>query len=1155
VQKHIQIRKKTPEEQWFHLIGTAKTGPLSMAQLKAAAANGNLPPDAAVWRADIPVRVPAGCLPWLFPAGKAGAFDPGAALPPEPEQTCARCGHRFTASMALYVARDPRLPPDPLLHPGEPYRFLPSRFTPDGQAIDPGGMLTDETACPACHASLTQPPRPLPAAAAGALGQSAAVRTLAGSRTEAAGATPLPPALATVDGVRQLVADLRGMLSRQAGTRTSGEQLARQYAELCRVVAVRLDLCARLMAADMRDEAIRQSNTPPQLSEICALLTFPELDDWRQLCARNRWPMPDRVDAAAAQAIEKTERAPVAVEATLRALRHAVAARRFDLSVRLFHTLMLMDTENARWKEDAAAFEACRQQELIEACQAAIAAEDLPALSKLMDELTGPWVSRPPDAILTPLISELQRLRTADAIVSGRALARRFAAACQSHDFAAAAASATEYETLIQSGVFNPDAATRTDWEAGQSWYRKVCAQNEAAARMARDIAALEAELAKPEPAPGIDAMLSALIAAGAPLDAGLRQRAEAAIANRRRRERRLRLRRLAVRAAILLLGLSVLAWGAWQTAYTHQLRTWNKQLTAPLAAGDAAGFDRELDRLQRSSNLLLRGRLTNSRDVTALRQRRDGIAALRLQSDQAYAAASRELQAIEAAVFDDPQVRVPGLLARSREPPAPRDRLSWLDAYETRWRTNQTQRLAALVTTLPDLAAISGAFSSQPFGQATQAVVRLIAQVNAGRLLAGADRTTRNQFAPYADAAQLLAEGLTNRVAALAAMDQATTLAAYFDALARYASRFETDWLASRFDAVLAGRALTLAAVDPVQDFLRRREAITAADAWMKARHAISDLHNIRTLTDLRWVKRKGLDDVAFLQGIEKTEPNLKGQWAPVYLPTATGIQPEFKRAMVLDAVAWGRGLSETPSKAFKHTEIVRDMLDKVTTFTRAEDGESYIEEQFRRVAAMPVWKGTGVPGDNELLNVCFKVQFLLFIAEKMTTISPLPEWQEIQTALKAVDDPDVSWVCFRTTRTRDVDRRGAEALAAIFGPGGPAQRLNVRRAAQQLAGRAPLIWAGQVDRDLAPRIVWRNAAPAAGAAALVGSETRAGKPSPRMLILVDGRHQPQPGQPVLMWADNAPVSQRLKELAALVPDLPPAALAASLPEWFPRP
>jgi hypothetical protein len=56
-------------------------------------------------------------------------------------------------------------------------------------------------------------------------------------------------------------------------------------------------------------------------------------------------------------------------------------------------------------------------------------------------------------------------------------------------------------------------------------------------------------------------------------------------------------------------------------------------------------------------------------------------------------------------------------------------------------------------------------------------------------------------------------------------------------------------------------------------------------------------------------------------------------------------------------------------------------------------------------------------------------------------------------------------------------------------------------------------------------------------------------------MLILAEGRHQPLPGQPVLMWADGAPVSQRLKELAALVPDLPPAALAASLPEWFPRP
>lgn len=1153
----MQIKKKTPTEKWFYLSGSVQNGPLSLAQLKATAVAGHLPQEADVWRADIPVRVPAGCLPWLFPAGNQGAFDPDAVLPPEPVLTCTNCGGHFTHSAALYVARDARLPPDPLLHPGEPYRFMPSRFTPDGQAIDPGGMLTDETACPACHSSLTQPPRPLPAMAAVTVGNAAAVRTLAGTRPAATvvGGEHLPPALSTVEGIRQLIADLRGLLSRQVSSRTSGDQLARQYAELCRVVTVRLDLCARLMAAELRDEAVRQANTPPQLSEICTLLTFPELDDWRQLCARNRWSMPERVDAASAQAIEKTERSPAAIETTMRVLRRAVTARRYDICVRMFHTLMLMDTENIRWKEDATAFETRRQRELIEASQNAIETRDLPTLLKLMGELTGPWVSPPDKLILAPLISALQCLRTADAITDGRAIAARFAAACQSRNFASAATAANDYEALLQSGIFTPDETTRIDWDTGQTWYRQTCAQNEAAARMADDIAALENELAKPEPAPALHAMLAALIKTGTPIEAGLRQRAETAIAKRLRRERNQRLRHIIIRVFLVVLGLAAVALVVGQIAYTRQLRVWKTQLTPTLDTSDTLRFDQALNQLQRNSGLLLRKRLIGSPTIATLRQRRDELVILQRQSSQNFASMSADLQAIEADSFADPQMHVPDLLVRSRKPPLPRDRQIWLDAYEARWRTNQTQRLILLMSALPNLAAVSSVFTSQPFEHATQDVIRLTQQVEAGRLLVGADGPQRNRLEPYVETAKLLSEGLTNRMIALDSMDRATTLATYFDAMARYASRFETDWLSKSFDGVLQGRALTLVAINPTQDFLRQRNAIATADIWMKTRHTISDLHNIRTLVDLRWIKRKGLDDIALLQGNEKEEPNLKGQWAPVYMPTAMGIQPEFQRAMVLDSVPWGRGLAETPSKAFKHTEIVRDLLDRVTSFTRPEDGESYLEDLFRRVAAMPVWKGQGLPNDGELLNVCFKIQFLSFFAEQMTYISPFPEWQEILSALKSVDDPEVSWVCFRATRTRDVDRRGTEALAAIFGAGGPAQRLNVRRAAQQLTARAPLIWAGQVDRANTNLLIWQKGVAAPDTAASVNFETRAGKSFPYLQILATGPSNRLPGQPVLAWADGATITRRLRELAALLPNVPPATLPASLPEWFPRP
>jgi hypothetical protein len=56
----------------------------------------------------------------------------------------------------LWIAAHPELVGDNLLSPEDPVRFLPSRFSPDGQAIDPGGELTRRLACPGCHLEIPQ---------------------------------------------------------------------------------------------------------------------------------------------------------------------------------------------------------------------------------------------------------------------------------------------------------------------------------------------------------------------------------------------------------------------------------------------------------------------------------------------------------------------------------------------------------------------------------------------------------------------------------------------------------------------------------------------------------------------------------------------------------------------------------------------------------------------------------------------------------------------------------------------------------------------------------------------------------------------------------------------------------------------------------------
>ena len=68
-----------------------------------------------------------------------------------PEVVCPNCWERFPPENVLYVATDPSLFCDRRLGNAAAQRFLPSRFHPDGRAIDPKGGLCHDTACPRCH--------------------------------------------------------------------------------------------------------------------------------------------------------------------------------------------------------------------------------------------------------------------------------------------------------------------------------------------------------------------------------------------------------------------------------------------------------------------------------------------------------------------------------------------------------------------------------------------------------------------------------------------------------------------------------------------------------------------------------------------------------------------------------------------------------------------------------------------------------------------------------------------------------------------------------------------------------------------------------------------------------------------------------------------
>lgn len=68
-----------------------------------------------------------------------------------PEVVCPNCWAKFPPEEVCFIATDPALFGDRRLGSAAAQRFLPSRFHPDGRAIDPRGGLCHELACPSCH--------------------------------------------------------------------------------------------------------------------------------------------------------------------------------------------------------------------------------------------------------------------------------------------------------------------------------------------------------------------------------------------------------------------------------------------------------------------------------------------------------------------------------------------------------------------------------------------------------------------------------------------------------------------------------------------------------------------------------------------------------------------------------------------------------------------------------------------------------------------------------------------------------------------------------------------------------------------------------------------------------------------------------------------
>ncbi|NCC50851.1 MAG: FHA domain-containing protein [Spartobacteria bacterium] len=148
--KPVDVEKEEP--QWFYASNEREVGPLTLVEVFEAVDCGALHPTDDFWKAGSNERWKAFEVEGLFDEVIDHRSGRAAELSMDGETIqCPYCWHRFKPEDLLFVSNHPELMGDSVLGQDEPQRFLPSRFTADGLALDAMGVVCPDMACPRCH--------------------------------------------------------------------------------------------------------------------------------------------------------------------------------------------------------------------------------------------------------------------------------------------------------------------------------------------------------------------------------------------------------------------------------------------------------------------------------------------------------------------------------------------------------------------------------------------------------------------------------------------------------------------------------------------------------------------------------------------------------------------------------------------------------------------------------------------------------------------------------------------------------------------------------------------------------------------------------------------------------------------------------------------
>ena len=919
-----------------------------------------------------------------------------------------------------------------------------------------------------------------------------------------------------MSGVQRVVRDIRRVL--QLGVLPAdlnGAAAAQEYAELCRDANERLGQCMRHIESGNLRAAMHVSEATPALLDFCAALDFEGAERWRAFAAQNGWPVPPAIDERAIQSINDAYSSALALEPLIKQLQLAVFDKNYRESTRLLRRILRLDPATSHWGEDLRAFEDRRLKELEPLFAEAAGADDIARLLELQAELEEAWLDDRSRVLLEKISAALLRAREREATERGHEVVALISKAYGAFDFDALEQTLPSYRELLAKGFFRPSADVARQFEEAHEWFVREADEHEKEREFKGNLGALRAALDGGE-APGkeIESLWHILVNTGRPLPPDLERRVAVALENEQIVESRRKTRTVALGSLGAALALLLVLGTVTYVQYRRLLAYYVPQLEQARARNDLQQLAELRSSLEK--HLFLSRFLRMDPDIQQqLGQERDvatRVDAKKRELKELLARMNRIAKGKfgEDADFLTSHTNATDILkevAALREDPASyQNELDALAAQRIQfWEDALLQKekeigdFVAVVTSnlppfetvgaraLPDLQEIARRLEASV--QAGEKAVAEYQALQKTAQLPGLSQAGVQSFEMAVREVRAFRDAIAERQTLGRKIDEAPTLAAYYEALRGYAQHFAGQPRATNTEAVLAGRKHGELLVAPPVGMAEavgtpRLEAVAdgvpadnyfwdallqgvvdadkrAAQAWPEIQRAVGEWRADRQMVALDEFDYASDSGVYRILAYREFGSSLTGtptmrflNGGRVYPPKRTDERCEFL---------------ETPPNVYRDVNIRnrRPMAHCV-----------FLNRFTASVAAAPPADAPALllqavldlRGSKDMLNALLRLRLARLLTKHLDGLLGPGTVPEVDAALKemeAADDGSLDPLCFQNPIVQEASAKAEAVLQKQFKDRAFLDRFRLQQALAREAIRRSVRWVGHADLD----------------------------------------------------------------------------------------